>query len=64
MELNAELGLGLSIAYSCTSFAHNVSFPEKLGNFPEVIFSRNGSGWYVDMWNRTEILIDCHLVRG
>ena len=64
MELNAELDLGLSILYSCTNFAHNVSFSEKLGNFPEILFSQNGSVWYVDLWNRTEILIDCLIIRG
>ena len=48
----------------CTNFAHNVSFSGKLGNFPEILFSQNGSACYVDLWNRTEILIDCHIMRG
>ena len=48
----------------CTNFAHNVSFSGKLGNFPEIIFGQNGSVEYVDVWNRTEILIDCHIIRG
>ena len=48
----------------CPNFAHNVSFSGKLGNFPEIIFSQNGSVWYVDLWNRTEILIDCHIISG
>ena len=64
MELNVELDLGLSILYFCTNFAHNVRFSGKLGNFPEIIFSQNGSVGYVDFWNRTEILIDCHIIRG
>ena len=64
MELNAELDLGLSILHSCTNFAHNVDFSGKLESCPEIIFSQNGSVWYVEMWNRTEILIDCHIIRG
>ena len=38
------------------NFAHNVSFSGKLGNFPEFLFSENGSFWYVELWNRTEKL--------
>ena len=57
--------VGLSVLYSCSNFAHNVvSFSEKLRNFPENLFGENGSVWYVDVWNRTEILIDCHIIRG
>ena len=48
----------------CTNFAHNVSFSGKLENFPEILFGQNGSVWYVDLWNRTETLIDCHIIRG
>ena len=54
----------MSILYSCSNFAHNVSFSGKLGNFAEVIFSQNGSVWYVNLWNRPKILIDCHIIRG
>ena len=46
------------------NFAHNVSFSGKLENFPEFLFSQNGSVWCVDLWNRTEILIDCQIMRG
>ena len=56
--------VGRSILYSCSKFAHNVSFSEKLGSFSEIIFCQNGSVWYVDLWNRTEILIDCPIIRG
>ena len=62
--IECGLDLALSILYSCTNFAHNVSFSEKLGNFLETIFGQNCSVWYVDLWNRTEILIDCHIIRG
>ena len=49
----------LSILYSCSNFAHNVSFSGKLGNFREILFGQNDSVCYVDLLNRTEILIDC-----
>ena len=48
----------------CPNFAHNVSFSGKLRNFPEFLFGRNGRVLCVDLWNRTEILIDCHIIRG
>ena len=48
MELEAELDLGLSILSSSADFAHNVSFPAKLGNFSEIIFYQNGSVWCVN----------------
>ena len=66
IERGIECGtiVGLSILYSCSNFAHNVSFSEKLGNFPEILIGQNGSVWYVDLWNRTEILIDRHIIRG
>ena len=54
----------ISILYSCSNFAHNVSFSDKLGNFTEIRFGQNGSVWYVDLWNRTEILIDIYIIRG
>ena len=55
--------VGLSILYSCSNFAPNVCFSEKRGNFPEILFSQSDSVCYVDLWNRTEILIDCHIIR-
>ena len=45
------------------NFAHNVSFSGKLGNFPEFLFSENGSVWYVDLWNRTKVLTDCDIIK-
>ena len=42
-----------------SNFANNVRFSGKSGKFPEIVFSQNGSVWCVDLWNRTEILIDC-----
>ena len=48
----------------CPNFAHNVNFLGKLGNFPEIIFGDNGSLWCIHLWNRTEILIDCHINQG
>ena len=48
----------------CTNFAHNVSFPGNFRKFSEILFSQNGRFWCVDLWNRTEILIDCHIARG
>ena len=57
--------VGLSVLYSCSNFAHNgVSFSEKLRNFPENLFGQNGIVGSVDVWNRTEILIDSHIIRG
>ena len=53
-----------SILYSCSNSPHNVGCSEKLGNFPEILFGQNDSVWYVDLWNRTEIFIDCHIIRG
>ena len=50
--------------YFCPNFAHNVTFPGKLGNFLKILFSRNSSVLCVDFWNRSEILIDCHKIRG
>ena len=58
------VGLSACILCSCSNFAHNVSFSEKLGNFPEILFGQNGSVWYVDLWNRTKILFDCQIMRG
>ena len=49
---------------SCTDFAHNVNFSGNLENFLEILFSQISSVWCVDLWNRTESLIDCHIVRG
>ena len=54
-ECGAECGTG---NLSCTDLAHNVSFPAKLGNFPEILCYQNCSVWGVDLWNWTEILID------
>ena len=48
----------------CTNFAHNVSFSGKLRNFSEIIFDQNVSVWCVDLWNRTAISIDGHIIRG
>ena len=43
-ECGTECGtgpiVGLSILYSHSNFAHNVSFSEKLGNFPEIFSVR------------------------
>ena len=64
MELNTELDPGLSILVPDFPPIRSVSFSEKLKNFPEILFGQNGSAWYVDLWNRTEILIDCHIIRG
>ena len=52
------------IAGFCTIFAHNVSFSVNLGNLPEILFGQISSVWCVDLWNRTEISIDCHIARG
>ena len=57
-----------SLKADCTdftcSFAHNVSFPGNLIKFSEILFCQNGRVWCVDLWNRTEILIDCHIAEG
>ena len=63
VELNMELNMELGI-YSCTDLVHFVSFPVKLGNFPEILCYQSGSVWSVDLWNRTEILIQCHIIGG
>ena len=54
----------MSILYSCSNSPHNVGCSEKLRNFPEILSGQNGSVWYVDLLNRTEILIDCHIIMG
>ena len=48
----------------CSNSGDNVSFSGKLGNFPEILLSQSDSVWCVDLWNSTEILIDCHIMRG
>ena len=63
LEIMTCLGSKTS-SHFCRIFANNVSFSGKLGNFPEILFGHNGSDWCVDLWNRTEILIDCHIIRG
>ena len=48
----------------CINFAHNVRFPGKLEKISEILFGKNGSVPCVDLWNRIEILVDCHIARG
>ena len=64
-DSNAECGTECGTGnISCTDLANNVSFSGKLGNFPEILCYQNGSVGGVDLWNRTEILIDCQIIRG
>ena len=64
-DSNAECGTEFGTGnLSGTDLENNLSFSGKLGNFPEILCYQNGSVGGVDLWNRTEILTDCQIIRG
>ena len=46
-----------------TNFPHNVNFSGNLGELKGIAFDQNGVLRCVDLWNMTELSIDCHIAR-